>query len=407
MTIHVVGGFYEERCTRPAWSQTFGSGGRAAAAIAVYGTEVIFHTYASPKSQRYLEMFAATYKLHTHTSGIERAIAFFYLHDLADPHIAHAPPAQPSAEPLQIRQEKVVRFGMLEGDAIVQAQWAVYDPQNQGAPVAFAANGSHAQHLALVLNSWEAQQMAGLAHGDPLACARKIAQEQRAEVVIIKQGAQGALVWADQQATQVPAYRTQNVWKIGSGDCFVAYFAQAWMEQKLAPAIAADFASRATAYYVDTKGFTTPQTLETVYYPPISPKNDQPSTMPKKVYLAGPFFHLGQIWLIEQARTLLQSNGLRVISPFHDIGLGTAEDVVPLDIEAIKECDLVFAAVDGLDPGTIFELGYARSLEKPVVIYSETQVGGESLKMMQGTGCEIYSNFTTAIYATRWRAVES
>jgi hypothetical protein len=41
------------------------------------------------------------------------------------------------------------------------------------------------------------------------------------------------------------------------------------------------------------------------------------------------------------------------------------------------------------------------------VIYSETQVGTESLKMMQGTGCEIYANFTTAIYATRWRAVES
>ncbi|MDH1902105.1 PfkB family carbohydrate kinase [Comamonas aquatica] len=383
----------------------FGSGGRAAAAIATYGTKVIFHTYTSPKSQSYLEMVASAYKLEIQTSGIARAVAFSYLHDLADPHIAHVPPVQ--AAPLQIQQDHVVRFGMLEGDAIVQAKWAVYDPQNQGAPIPFGANGSHAEHLALVLNSWEAQQMAGLEQGDAEACARKIAQEQHAEVVIVKQGAQGALVWANQQAIQVPAYRTTNVWKIGSGDCFVAYFAQAWMEQALTPADAADFASRATAYYVDTKGFATPEILKEASYPAISPQKGQPSTVAKKVYLAGPFFHLGQIWLINQARTLLQSTGLQVISPFHDIGLGTAEDVVPLDIQAIKDCDLVFAAVDGLDPGTIFELGYARSLDKPVVIYSETQVGTESLKMMQGTGCEIYDNFTTAIYATRWRALES
>lgn len=407
MTIHVVGGFYEERCTRPAWDDTYGSGGRAAAAIATYGTEVVFHTYTSPKSKSYLEMVAAVYKLSVQTSGIGRAVEFSYLHDLAAPRIFHAPLPQSMAPSLQIQQDKVVRFGMLEGDAVVQAQWAVYDPQNQGAPVAFGTNGSTAKHLALVLNSWEARQMAGLPDGDAQACARKIAQEQHAEVVIIKQGAQGALVWTNQEAFQVPAYRTKNVWKIGSGDCFVAYFAQAWMEQKLSPAVAADFASRATAYYVDTKGFATLETLEASQYPPIRPTSSQLSILPKKVYLAGPFFHLGQIWLIEQARTLLQGTGLQVISPFHDIGLGSAEDVVPLDIEAIKDCDVVFAAADGLDPGTIFEIGYARSLNKPVVIYSEVQVGAESLKMMEGTGCEIYSNFTTAVYATRWRAVES
>ncbi len=407
MAIHVVGGFYEERCTRPAWDDTFGSGGRAAAAIATYGTEVVFHTYTSPKSKSYLEMVAAAYKLSVQTNDIERAVTFSYLHDLAAPYISHVPPPQSMATSLQIQQDKVVRFGMLEGDAVVHAQWAVYDPQNQGAPVTFGANGSIAKHLALVLNSWEARQMAGLPEGDAHACARKIAREQHAEVVIIKQGAQGALVWADQEACQVPAYRTKNVWKIGSGDCFVAYFAQAWMEQKLSPAVAADFASRATAYYVDTKGFAALATLEASHYPPIRPTSSQLFALPKKVYLAGPFFHLGQIWLIEQARTLLQSTGLQVISPFHDIGLGSAEDVVPLDIQAIKDCDLVFAAVDGLDPGTIFEIGYARSLNKPVVIYSEVQVGAERLKMMEGTGCEIYANFTTAIYATLWRAVES
>ena len=295
---------------------------------------------------------------------------------------------------------------MLEGDAIVNAIWAVYDPQNQGAPIPFKANGSKAEHLALVLNNWEARQMAGLPKGTAQQCAEKIAQEQSAEVVIIKQGAQGALVWTNSGTSQVPAYRTSNVWKIGSGDCFVAYFAQAWMEERLPPAQAADRASRATAYYCETKCFATLEQLLKIQHAPITSAPTEPSAT-KLVYLAGPFFHLSQIWMVEQARILLKSAGLKVFSPFHDVGLGSASDVVQKDIDAIKECDLLFAIADGLDPGTIFEIGYARSIGKPVVIYSELHSGEEALKMMEGTACEIYQNFTTAIYATRWKAMQT
>lgn len=404
MAIHVVGGFYKEYCTRPTWDETYGSGGRAAAAIASFGTDVVFHTYTSAASLAQLKLFEATYRVSTQHLPIERTASFRYLHDLAKPEILHAP--QQSVEPLHVSAQHVVRYGMLEGDAIVKAEWAVYDPQNQGAPVAFSKNGSMAQHLALVLNSWEAQQMAGLPLGSALSCAKNIASQHNAEVVIIKQGAQGAFVWTPTGTKQVPAYRTKHVWKIGSGDCFVAYFAQAWMIQRMAPADAADHASRATAYYCATKGFATPQALVDAPHPPINSVGASSKLPRKRVYLAGPFFHLGQIWLIEEARTLLQNAELDVFSPFHDVGLGSAQDVVQKDIDAISNCDLLFAVADGLDPGTIFEIGYARCLNKPVVIYSEVQVGKENLKMMAGTGCEIYSSFATAIYATRWKAVE-
>ncbi|GKT18915.1 nucleoside 2-deoxyribosyltransferase [Acidovorax sp. SUPP2522] len=405
MTIHVTGGFYYERCIRPSWDEAYGSGGRAAVVIATCGSDVVFHTYTSDNSAKHLQMYTHMFgKLTTHTASIDKAVSFYYLHDLGDPQIDHVP-TTPSA-PLQVRGKHVVRFGMLEGDAIVDADWAVYDPQNQGAPVPFDANGSKAKHLALVLNSWEARQMAALTEGSAQQCAEKIAREQNAEVVIIKQGAQGALVWTASGTSQVPAYRTANVWKIGSGDCFVAYFAQAWMEDGLAPALAADRASRATAYYCETQGFATLQQIEHAKHAPIMCKTIEQSAN-KMVYLAGPFFHLGQIWIIEQARTLLKSAGLNVFSPFHDIGLGSASDVVQKDIDAIKKCDLMFAIADGLDPGTIFEIGYARSINKPVVIYSELHSGEEALKMMDGTACDIYQNFTTSIYATRWKAVET
>lgn len=364
-----------------------------------------FHTYTSSKSESHLRMLASAYRLQAHTVSVPEAVSFHYLHDLGDPRI-YGVPEQPAAA-LALQAEKVVRFGMLEGEAVVDAQWAVYDPQNQGAPESFGKNGSKAVHLALVLNSSEAREMAVLPEGSALDCAAKIAQEQQAEVVIVKQGAQGALVWTAKGVSQVPAYRTANVWKIGSGDCFVAYFAQAWMEQRLSPTEAADLASRATAYYCETQGFATLEVLSQSKRDPVFTAPMAAASTSKRVYLAGPFFHLAQIWMVEEARTLLSAAGLSVMSPFHDIGLGSAEDVVQQDIEAIKQCDLMFAIADGLDPGTIFEIGYARSLNMPVVIYSEVHVGDEDLKMMAGSGCEIYSNFTTAIYATRWRAAQS
>jgi hypothetical protein len=61
-----------------------------------------------------------------------------------------------------VAAENVVRFGMLEGDAIVHADRAVYDPQNVAFPTHFGANGSRAKHLALVLNRAEAAVLAGM-----------------------------------------------------------------------------------------------------------------------------------------------------------------------------------------------------------------------------------------------------
>jgi len=55
-------------------------------------------------------------------------------------------------------------------------------------------------------------------------------------------------------------------------------------------------------------------------------------------------------------------NGLRVFSPYHDVGIGIGKDVAPKDIEALKRSRAVLAIIDGVDTGTIFEVGYARAL---------------------------------------------
>jgi len=123
------------------------------------------------------------------------------------------------------------------------------------------------------------------------------------------------------------------------------------------------------------------------------------------VYLAGPFFTLNQLWLVKQARTDLRSLGLEVFSPIHDVGGGSPEAVVQPDLAAIKGADILFAIVDGLDPGTVYEIGYARSQGKPVVVYSENETN-EDLKMMIGDGCIMQSDYATAIYHTVWEAAK-
>lgn len=101
----------------------------------------------------------------------------------------------------------------------------------------------------------------------------------------------------------------------------------------------------------------------------------------------------------------LRAMGLRVFSPLHEVGLGQAHEVAPRDLDGLRSSRAVFALIDGLDPGTIFELGYARSLEKPVVVLAES-ASDESLKMVKGTDCEVVPDFVSAIYRVAWAAQE-
>lgn len=404
MTVHVVGGVYREYCVHPRWNDLYGSAGRAALAIATLGTKVVLHSYMNTGSQQILGekgVWLSDFTLNPTT--VPNTVGFTYLYDMATPDIKGMPNQQfPS---LVVNEEKVIRYGMLEGDAIVHANWAVYDPQNAGSGKPFGANGSTATHLALVLNSYEAAQMAGMPGEHPSKTAPALASQEHAEVVVVKMGPEGAFVWTAHGTSQVPAFRTKRVWKIGSGDSFVAHFGNAWMHEGRAPAEAAAIASKATAYYCETQGFPTKEIIADLNYAPVELSEAYRQGVRRQVYLAGPFFDLAQVWMVEHARADLRALGLNVFSPYHDIGLGAAEDVVAADLEHIQKADLVMAITDGLDAGTIYEIGYARALGKPVVVYSERH-RGESLKMMKGSGCSICADYTTALYSTLWDAVK-
>ncbi|MGO1073823.1 PfkB family carbohydrate kinase [Lysobacter sp. CA199] len=400
--ITVVGGIYRELCMHPRWDAYVGSGGRAALALATMDVPVELHAYADESAAENFAYQAALTTISLHITTIPVTPGFHYTHGLSVPAIYGRDQQNP---PICVHTSKALRFGMIEGDAIIHAERAVYDPQNAVDPQPFSANGSTADELALVLNRHEAHLFLGQdTTDDDEAVARTLAEKQNAAVVIIKRGPRGALVFDRGTVSTVPAYRTRRVWKIGSGDNFAAQFAGAWLHDGLSAHEAANQASLATAYFCEHGGsYASRAALSEFKRPPIDVSPDWCRGERPKVYLAGPFFNLPQLWLVEQARTTLIDMGLNVFSPYHDVGHGSAEDVVEKDLEAIRSTTLLLALVDGLDAGTIYETGYARAINHPVVVYSECE-HSEDRKMMEGSGCIMTDDFVSAIYHTVWEA---
>lgn len=399
--LDVVGGVYGERCLRPAWSEVFGSGGRAASAIATMNVPVVLHTYLDATAEDVISTRSALEGFEVKNRERSGPIHFLYTHGLDTPRIVRTDASEDSFD---VSGSGVLRFGFIEGDAVVHGSRVVYDPQDPREPRLFQENGSTAGELALVLNRFEAERLSKARGAPPEELAKRLVGEGKANVVVIKRGPKGALVWDGHQATEVPAFRSQNVWKIGSGDVFAAHFALHWIHARKAPRECARLASLATAFYCRTRGFPGPDDIGAGLPDPIPTGGIYfPGTSRPSVYLAGPFFTLAELWLVEEAKTALISMGMQVFSPYHDVGLGSAEDVVQRDLQGIEDSDVLFAICDGWDPGTLFEIGYASALGKKVVVYCESEAQ-EKLKMMQGSGAVISDDFVSAIYQSVWAA---
>lgn len=400
--ITIIGGVYRERCMRPAWDDVYGSAGRAATAIARFGGKAELISSVDEETEAVINARAMHEGFQLKALRTDENITFEYIHGLSTPDIRGDIEAKIE---LKTTSEKVLRFGMIEGTAVVDAEYAVFDPQNAKGAESFGSNGSKANHLGLVLNQYEANMLVPDFQETPMdELISVLATREQAEVVVIKMGPMGALVYDKGTISRVPAYRTKRVWKIGSGDTFAAHFALGWMDDGLSAHDAALRASAATAFYCENQGFPDPNLLEEFKPIPLNPSKRFKSGYKPMVYLAGPFFSLAELWMVGQARRDLQAMGLKVFSPYHDVGVGSADDVVEKDLEGVKDCDALFAIGDGLDSGTIYEIGYARALNKPVVLYAENE-SQQDKKMMEGSDCVITDDYVSGIYQVVWESV--
>lgn len=396
--IHVVGGTYVELCREPSWSELFGSGLRASLALAALPEQVRFSTFVGPKERPVLEAKAIGFEtIFTETA---ETVRFSYLHPLSTPAIepeTYASSCETKPQTIQIKGRKILRFGMIEGSAKVEGEMVTYDPQSPNNPRPFTENGSIANHLAVVANSVEAKRLTGQEQPEK-AC--KAILRQGAEVAVVKCGSAGCIVATSKEIRHVPAYRTARVLPIGSGDVFSALFAYAWMELRIPPVKAATFASKGTSAQVETG---LPSKRKEINKRAFTPLRRLPRSQHKKVYLAGPFFNLAQRWLIEEFYVALRDSGIRVFSPLHDVGRGGPEVVYAADMDGLRKSGVVLACLDGLDPGTIYEVGYAHRLGIPVVAFVSAEPP-EDLKMIIGGGSQMAKDFATALYLTVWAA---
>lgn len=101
----------------------------------------------------------------------------------------------------------------------------------------------------------------------------------------------------------------------------------------------------------------------------------------KKVYLASGWFNPTQTSIMNEIKEVLdvfkEHKFLDFFAPYWD-GIQLKKDdpiekwetVWNLDIDTINSCDLMIANLEGFEPGTVFETGYASAKNIPVIWYS-------------------------------------
>ncbi|MCC4113882.1 carbohydrate kinase family protein [Aromatoleum toluclasticum] len=381
--MHIAGGLYRELCHMPAWDAVFGSGGRAAAAVAKLSPGSTLHTYA--------EDFESPDVTSLEELGIEMrlsprptAVVFAYFHPLSRPHV-QPPPDEIVRQPIiHVSGNAVLRFGFLEGDAVVDARRAVYDPQTWRDPVQFGANGSVAGELAIVLNELELRSAAGL--DDLSSAASCLIERQGAAVIVVKRGTRGAIVFErGGRVAQVPAYRSSRVFKIGTGDVFSAIFAHHWAETGLPAVEAADVASRSVAAYCGSARLPLANDA-------LRDQESVNSTSPGTVALVGSVVTIGQRYTIEEARFVLRELGVEVTCP-------------ALDGRPCMDAAAVLVLADGLGDDGVEQMRRAQSVGTPIVVLREG-CAREMDTLVGETAVKVTDDFASALYFAAWAAAE-
>lgn len=197
------------------------------------------------------------------------------------------------------------------------------------------------------------------------------------DTAIIKCGRWGTIVVGGTVVSLVPAFLAKTRSVIGSGDTFAGAFGARLAETGDIPA-AAHTGAAAASLVIERQSNAPPRGLSAAI---AAVKRDRarrfvnPVTLEKVViYLAGPWFSAAESMLVSELESALGNLGMTVVSPRRDIGelspgAATAEILAigQRDFQAIDSCDLMVALLDGDDPGTLIEVGYAARAKTPIV----------------------------------------
>jgi hypothetical protein len=371
----VVGGLYVEECMVPEINQLFGSGGRAAAILSELTNNIALHTYYESDDKKINE-FEQNFSIKIHREARASAIKFTYFHPLSTPIISPEIETLPS---LEIEGDVVLQFGFMEGDSVVKASRAIFDPQTWRKKAIFSSNGSSAKNLAIVLN--ELELSSSTSSGDAKAQATELLQLNKANVIVVKMGIKGCLVVENGNSFHIPAFKSSFVNKIGTGDIFSAVFAFYWGEKRWDAYDAALSASKYVACYGESKGLPLNLSILTKLLP-IKVNHLG------KVLIVGAKGGISNQYLIEESKYVLSQIGVNAIFSF---GFENIAD----EITAILILGDTYRQIDSIK---------LESYTKKVVVLDSCEKDWSS-KKNRPENIEITSDFTTAIYCVAWASV--
>ncbi len=106
--------------------------------------------------------------------------------------------------------------------------------------------------------------------------------------------------------------------------------------------------------------------------------------MEHRIYLSGPLFSEAEIAWGGRIKAFLEKGlgNIKIVWP-HEIATGSAEQVFRANLQAMNECDLMVAILDGpqVDDGTAWEVGYFFSQGKRIIgIRTDFRRAGEAEK---------------------------
>ncbi len=390
--ITVVGGTYRERSDDPYLDRLYGSGMRAAGILSSLGDDARLVTCVDAAAWREAQAVSAALDVEIDARSRDQPIAFEYETPISPARRV----GEARVEPLVADSKVVLGFGMVECDWHATAETLVIDPQH--APVARLLESCDASRVAVILNEHEAMGQTG--ERDPRAAAEALLS-LGVDVIVVKQGALGGLVATSARLDTFGAVPTATVQPLGSGDAFSAGFTHRWITGPEEPLEAAEFGSRVAAGHSITG---VPQIDQSVLAGLPAALAFAGQGRPR-VYLAGPFFSVAERRAVRMLRATLQHIGAEVLSPFDDVGRG-GDEVAEADLEGLTTCQAMLALLDGADPGTLFEVGWAVHAGIPVIALAEND-SDHAWTMVRGTGATVVSDLSTALYAAVWAAIEA
>ena len=398
----IIGGIYREICLDPDSDHLFGSGLRATLAISRGCKELFLFGYAEAEIAKVIKSMSEKFGFKTEIRRRQNEIGFVYDTPISSPKVFGLDEKNEPYPTLTVSGKNILAFSIMESSIDVKADRLVIDPQGASK---FEGNIKwSAKHLAIVANKKEIKKLLEIT--DELSVdllAEKARVKFQAEVVVVKCGALGAVLSDSGKITHIDAYITSRVNPIGSGDVFSGVFAYYWGELGTSSEVASINASKATAEWVRNGPLQVITHNSSVMAP-----NAQSKIFGNysRIYLAAPFFTVSERWLVNLCRDALTDLGGTVFSPLHDVGKGKAEVVVPQDLEGLSKSKSILALLDGMDPGTLFEVGYGASRGKEIVVFMSDEKG-VNLTMFRGIRAHIHHNLASAIYEAIWFGTES